>query len=120
MSRLGHIESLLGVLPPDTRRVFREMYRLVLRELRIGPVSHQAKAENFNAYLVLSTTTSSSNTEFSIEHGMGVTPHLAIPVFALDSTGGTFGGLTVSRAADASRIYLRATSTSTPFALFVE
>lgn len=86
---------------------------------QFGPAVHQDKATNFQAYFLQSTTASSTG-EFSIVHGLGRAPYLAIPVLPLDSSGAVLPPLEVSRAADDQRVYLRSTMTNTPFFLLVE
>src|SRR3990167_10707918 len=89
--------------------------RYVLPNGKFGPPDHQTKSESFQAYYVRSTTASTSNDEFSILHGMGRIPYAGVPVLDLGSTGERLLGLTVTRAADAQRVYFRSTSVSTPF-----
>ena len=120
MSITGYVESLLGGLPPDVKKVETEIYRYVLPNGRFGPVSHQAKTENFNAVYVASTTAAVANTEFSILHGLGRAPYVVIPVLPLDVIGGTIVRLQVTRAADAMRVYLRSPDTSAVIALYLE
>ena len=120
MSITGYVESLLGGLPPELKKAQTEIFRYVLPNGRFGPVSHQTKSENFSAVYVASTTAAVANTEFSIVHGLGRTPYLVIPVLPLDVVGGTVVRLQVSRAADASRVYLRSPDTSAVIALYLE
>ena len=117
----GYAEALLGGLSQDVKRVLTELVRYVLPNGRFGPAdAHQTKSESFQAYWMLSTTASTANEEFSIIHGMGRTPYLAVPVMDLVSSGGQSVPLTVSRPADSQRLYLRSASTSVPFVLLVE
>lgn len=111
---------MLGGVEANLKRVLTETFRYVLPNSRFGPVAHQAKSESFQAYMLLSTTTASSNTEFSIVHGMGRTPYLAVPLLDLTSSGQYTIPLAVSRPADGQRIYLTSPSTSTPFVLMAE
>lgn len=121
MASLGGVESLLGSLPADTKRVFNEVFRALVPFLRFGPVTHQAKAENFASYVIVSTSATDTG-EFSVAHGMGRAPYRAMPALDLNSSGMEFPILRVSRPADASRIYLKASagSTNKVFALQVE
>lgn len=120
MSVTGYVESLFGGLPADLKKVLTETFRYVLPNGRFGPMSHQAKAENFNAVYVSSTTSSTANTEFSIVHGLGRAPYLVVPVLPLDAVGGAVVRLQVTRAADAVRVYLRSPDTSAVIALYLE
>ena len=120
MATSGFTDALLGNLPADIKKALTEVMRYVLPNGRFGPVSHQAKTENFQAYYVQGVTSSVANTEFSIVHGMGRAPYVAIPVLPLDFIGVTFVGLTVTRVADSQRVYLRSASTGATVTLYVE
>ena len=112
MASLGQVESLFGGLEQALRRTMVEVFRAFLPNLRLGRIEHQTKSENFQAYYVVSTTAPSTS-EFSVEHGMGVTPYAAVPCLALDSSGGRLVDLEVSRVADSQRVYLKAAAGST-------
>lgn len=120
MSVPGYAESLFGGLATDIKRVFTEYSRYVLPNGRFGPVTHQGKSENFQAYYVLSTTASTANDEFSVVHGLGRTPYLAIQVLPLDQIGAKQVRLEVTRAADGQRAYFRSPEVSAPLALLLE
>ncbi len=113
------VESLLGGLEPDIKRVLTEVFRYLVPNGRFGPVGHQVKAEQFQGYYITSTTATSKG-EFSVVHGLGRTPYIAIPVLAIDQVGAQVVPLQVSRAADGSRIYLKSTSTSAVINLYLE
>lgn len=117
----GYTEALLGGLPSDVKRVLTELMRYVLPNGRFGPIDHQTKSESFQAYYVNSTS-GGSTSEFSIVHGMGRTPYLALPVMPLDVVGARTIPLTVTRAADGQRVYVKTEAgfTSAPFTLFLE
>lgn len=83
-----------------------------MQNIRIGVPEHQTRAVNLQAYWLQSTTAASTG-EFSILHGLGEAPKYAIPILELDRVGSKVGGLTVSRAADNSRVYLKADAGST-------
>lgn len=119
MSTPGYVESLLGGL--EAKRALTEVFRYVLPNGRFGPVDHQTKSESFQAYYVNSTTDTSTG-EFSIVHGLGRTPYLAIPVLNLGSSATKLPVLTVSRPADGQRVYLKADagSTNALFSLLLE
>ena len=116
----GLVESLLGGVAPDLKRALVEVFRYVLPTGRFGPVEHQTKLESFQAYYANSTTSSTANDEFSIVHGLGRTPYLAQQVLSLESSGGQFVRLTVSRPADSQRVYLRSPEVSAPIAVILE
>lgn len=120
MADIGSIESELNGVPEDSgRNVFVRVFRALVPFLQFGPVEHQRKATNFGAYFYNSTTAASTG-EFSIAHGLGRTPYVVFQVLALDQVNAKMPALQVSRAADASRIYLKSTELSTPFSLLVE
>lgn len=120
MAASGGAETLLNGLKDDVKRVLVEYTRFFLPNLRIGPLE-TAKAENFSAFKITSTSGTSTG-EFSVEHGMGRTPYLAIPVVDLSAVGSRFLQLSVTRAADDRRIYLKpeAGSTNAMFSIYVE
>lgn len=120
MSETGYAESLLGGLDQDLKRVLTELVRYIIPKNRFGPVDHQEKSINFEAYYLNSTTPASSNTEFSILHGLARVPSVIVPVLALDQVNAQVIPLQVSRAADASRVYLKSPSTSAAFSVLVE
>lgn len=97
------------------------VFTYLVPNLRLGPVSHQTKSENLQAYYVNATSATSTG-EFTIQHGMGRTPYVYVQVGALDRVNSRTIPLTVTRAADASRIYLKteAGSTNAPFSLLLE
>jgi hypothetical protein len=97
-----------------------EVLTALVPNLRFGPVTHQRKSENFLSYYVSSTTSSTANDEFSIQHGLGRTPYLAVPVLPLDSSNAKTVRLEVTRPADAYRVYLRSPETSAKVTLLIE
>lgn len=117
----GFVESLLGGVEANLKRVLTEAFRYALPNGRFGPVENQTKSESFGAYYQVSLTATDTG-EFSIAHGMGRTPYLAVPVLPLDSSGGMLPVLRVTRPADGQRVYLKADagSTNTAFVLLVE
>ena len=121
MASLGGIEALLGSLEASTKKVLTEVVRALVPNLRIGPLD-VAKAENFAAYKITSTTAASTG-EFSVEHGIGRTPYLAQQIVDLSVIGAGLGvPLTVTRAADERRLYFKteAGSTNRVFSLYLE
>ena len=99
-----------------------ELLRAMVPFLRFGPVEHKQKAENMAGYTIVSTTASDTN-EFSIAHGLGRAPYRLMPSLDLNSSGMEMVQLRVSRPADASRIYLKATSSNSlnkVFSFYIE
>jgi hypothetical protein len=120
MATPGYIESLVGNLEAPLRAALVRVFDYVLRNLRFGPVTNQARTENFQAYYFTTTTPATANQEFSVSHGLGRVPYVLIPVLSLDSINQAIVPLQVSRAADASRLYLKSSSTSAAIAIMVE
>lgn len=122
MAALGGLESLIGSLPTDTKRVMTELLRAMVPFLRFGPVEHQQKMENFAGYTLVSTTASDTATEFTVTHGLGRAPYRFMPSLNLNSSGMELVRLRVTRPADASRMYFRAQagSTNKVFSCYVE
>lgn len=119
MADIGYIEAELGSLPPDHKKGLVSAFRYVLRNLSFGAVEHQTAATNFQAYYLTSTTPAVAQTEFSIAHGLASTPNVVIPVLGLDAVNSQIVPLSVSRAADDKRIYLKSSSTSAAIAVLV-
>ncbi len=116
MANPAYIESLAGALDPPVKLAFKRCFEYVLANLRFGPVVHQSRAVNHQAYYLSSTTPAVADTEFSIAHGLGRTPYVLLPVLGLDAVNSQIVPLTVSRAADDTRIYLKSSSTSAALA----
>jgi len=120
MADSSYVKSLFGTVAADIRLAADRAFTYVLANLRFGAVEHQTRATNFQAYWLTGTTSSNANAEFSIAHGLGRTPVVAFPVLPLNSENAQTVPLTVSRAADAQRVYLKSSSTSAAIALLVE
>ena len=121
MADIGYVRTqLAGLSDAKTRQILTTVFEHVLNNLKLGPVVHQNRAINLQSYFENSTTQSTAAQEFSIAHGLAGAPHLAIPVLNLTSSGSQFVPLTVSRAADSKRVYLKSTSTSAMMTLLVE
>lgn len=120
MADLGYVKAILRQVPDaTTRRALEECFTHVLGNLRFGVPEHQTRAVNLQTYFQASTTAASTG-EFSVPHGLGSAPHLAIPVLDLSQPGCKLVPLEVSRAADGARVYLKSTSTAAPLWLLVE
>jgi hypothetical protein len=120
LADLGYVNSLLRQVPDKaTRRALEECFKHVLGNIRFGVPEHQTRATNLQMYFQASTTAASTG-EFSVPHGLGTAPHLAIQALDLSQPGAQMVPLEVSRAADGARLYLKSTSTAAPFWLLVE
>jgi hypothetical protein len=120
VAALGGLEALLGGLEANTKKTMTEVLRALVPYLRFGPVD-TPKAENFAAYKVTSVTGTSTG-EFSVEHGIGRTPYLLVPMLDVTAVGAAMVPLEVTRSADDRRIYLKtqAGSTNLPFSVYLE
>lgn len=119
MADIGGVKSFLGSLPAETKLALEQTFTYVLNNLSLGAVEHQTRATNLQAYYLTDTTPAVANTEFSIAHGLGYTPNVLLPVAGLTSVGAQIVPLTVSRAADQHRVYLKSSSTSAAIAVLV-
>jgi len=117
MSSLGYLDTLLQTLDASVRQPIKDALRYVMRENALGGA---AKAENFAWYKLTGTTHATANTEFAIVHGMDHAPSKLIPVLPLDSTSSQLVPLAVTRVSDATRIYLKSSSTGVSFLCYVE
>ena len=86
----------------------------------LGPVAHQPKLTNFKGYYAQSTTSSTADDEFSVQHGIGRTPYLALQVLDLSDTTSKIVRLQVSRAADNQRVYFKSLDTAAAITLWLE
>lgn len=120
MATPEYVIAQLGGIPADLKRVFGDVFRYVLGNLRFGRPSNQTRAENVQAYFLTGTTPSVADTEFSIAHGLGTAPYLLLPVLDLQAVNARLVPLTVTRAADASRVYLSSSETDAPVTVLVE
>lgn len=120
MATSGYIDSITGGLPDAVRLAFRRVGDFLLNNLRFGHADTGVRATNFQLYVLSGTTASVANTEFSLAHGLGSTPYLLLPCLNLSQVNEQLIPLQVSRAADATRIYLKSSSTSAAFRVWVE
>lgn len=122
MADLGFISSELQALPPDLRVILLRVFTSILTDIRLGhPKGEQPDPmKNLGGGFFAGTTAAIANTEFSIAHGFGRVPYLALPVLPLDQVGSKLVPLTVTRAADDKRVYFSSSVTSAPITLAVE
>jgi hypothetical protein len=117
MAAPGYVTSLLNRLDAELRTTLDTAFQYVMREYSLGA---NTKAENFAWYRVEGTTHATANTEFSILHGMGLAPSKLIPIVSTDTPGSALVPLTVTRASDNKRIYLKSSSTGATFSAYLE
>lgn len=119
MANPAYIKTLFGGVEPILRRGLDQAWEYILGNLRFGQPEDQERAENFQAYFYSTTTPAVANTEFTIAHGLGRAPYLLIPVLSLD-VGAQLVRLSVSRAPDAARVYLKSPETNAPVTILLE
>lgn len=122
MADLGFVESELKSLPVDLRPALLRIFRAVLRDIRFGHPTGDTSDPmvNMAGGFFHGTTPATPGEQFTITHGFGRVPYLAVPVLRLDSVGSSIVSVTVARAADDKRIYLTSTEASVPFSLAIE
>ena len=116
MANPSYVYSLL----PGPLKSLDAVFRYVLGALRFGSGAASTKAENFALYAIEGTTPATPDTEFSIRHGRGKAPTILIPYLPLDTVGAQVVPLTVTRAADAERIYLSSSVASATMRVYIE
>lgn len=117
MANKGFVNALLNSLAADVRKVLNPAFEHVMDTWKLGSGD---KAINAAWYRFTATTHATANTEFSVEHGLNQVPTLLIPVLPVDAVGNALVPLTVSRVADARRVYLTSSSTGAPVCFYLE
>lgn len=122
MADLGFIETEIKSLPVEMRPTFLRIFRAFLKDIRYGhPTGDQPDPTlNMGGGFFHGTTPATPGDEFTIAHGFGRVPYLAVPILRLDSIGSSVVSLTVSRDADDKRVYFTSTEASTPISVFIE
>lgn len=121
MADIGYVRGQLNAIKDEQTRIrLINVFEHLMGNWRFGAPAHQTRTENAQIYWENSTTHGTANTEFSFQHGLTTTPKYALMALELDRVGSGNGLLTVTRAADANRIYLRSASTSVPILLMIE
>ena len=120
MADRGYVRANLGAFEGAQKVGLQTIFDYLLKNWRVGLPGHQKAAENLAWVQVDGVTSSVANTEVAIVHGLGAAPRVAFPCVDLGTVGAQMVPLTVTRASDASRIYVSSSSTSAAFTLFVE
>jgi hypothetical protein len=123
MAAIGQIESFFGGLPAELKKQLVAFARYTFKSLRFGAPPEDtgaAASENFAGSLVRFTTSAVANAENAVAHRRDQTPRSLLPLLALDTVGATVPVLTVTRAADATYVYVSSPSTSTECLTYVE
>lgn len=120
MADFGNISTMLNSLDDSIKRVFVQVFQYLLKDIRFGRAVHGDPSQNFGGGFFSATTSAIADTEFSIVHTFGRKPYLVTQVLPLDQVGAKMVRLTVSRAADASRVYFKSPDVSAPIFLYIE
>lgn len=120
MAVKGYVGQLLNSLPSDIRKVLLAVFDYTSDNWRFGLRDNETRAENAQGYRFDGTTNSTAGDEFTIAHNLGSAPYLILPILPLDSSGGTLVPITVSRPADATRMYLKSSLASKAVSFYVE
>lgn len=118
MADIGYIKSELAAFKSDEKNALQNILTYVLNNLSWARLDG-GRATNAQLYYKSVTTSTAANVEFSVPHGLGSTPSYLIPVLPLDEVGAQVVPLTVSRAADDKRVYLKSSSTSAAITILV-
>jgi hypothetical protein len=113
----GYVDSLINGLPTEMRNPVGSAIKYLMDNWRVGTGTRAANAQ---WYRVTATTASVANTEFAVKHGLSSPPAQLFPVLDLAQINSQLVPLTVSRAPDATYLYLKSSSTSAPFSMLVE
>ena len=117
MASAGYVKSLINGIESSLLARLEKAFDHILATYRLGT---DRKAANFSWFRIESTTATTANEEFSVEHGLETTPTHLIPVLDLGVVGAQLVPLTNSRAPDARRVYLKSSSTGAVFTAYVE
>lgn len=120
MASAPYVNALLRSLPQDTRLPLGQVFEYVLANLRLGRCAVGHRAENLQMYAIRGVTHATPNTEFSIAHGLGTAPYLALPFLPLDTVNASIVPLTVTKPADGTRVYLSSPIAGANITILVE
>jgi hypothetical protein len=122
MADFAAVAAELNSLPANLRPTFVRIFQAILGDLRIGhpTFADRDPLKNLAGAFLHTTTHATPDTEFTITHGFGRVPYLALPCLPLDTVGANIVELTVTKAADDKRIYLSSPTASAGITLIVE
>ncbi len=120
MADMGYVRTVCAGLDTAIKKVLINLLEYILGNLKFGRADDAAKSTNFGGKFFQGVTPAVANTEFSIEHALGVKPSLIVPVLPTDIVGAKLIRLETTRAADTNRVYLRSPDTSSVFYVYVE
>lgn len=125
MATSSYVKALLGGVPADLKAALLRAFEYVFeKSLEFGPIDSidaQTATTNFRGRYLRVTTSGTANQEAAIAHGLHRIPNVAWQVVSPRIVNSRFvGDLTISRAADESRIYLTSASTGAVVHLYIE
>lgn len=120
MADFGNVSTSLNGLDEAPKRILTRVFEYILKDIRFGRVVDGDPSKNFGGGFFKATTPAVANTEFTVPHTFGRKPYLCMPVLPLDTVGAKIVRLTVTRAADANRIYLSSPDVSAAIFLYLE
>lgn len=125
MATSSYVKALLGGVPADLKASLLRVFEYVFeKNLEFGPIdadTAQTATTNFRGRYVKVTTSATANQQVAVAHGLNRKPNVMWQVVSPTIVNSRFiGDLTVSRAADDSRIYLTSASTSAVVHLYLE
>lgn len=112
--------ALNGIQDLTTQRVLKAVFKSILSDIRFGRATVGRAAMNMSGGYFSGTTPAVANQEFAIAHNFGSPPYLLLPVLPLDQVGASMVRLTLSRAADASNVYLKSPETGQTVFFYLE
>lgn len=114
------VESYLGGIDAALKRALKTIFDYVLSNLRFGPAVTNTRSENFTGRYYFGTTHATPNTEFTVKHELHTKPYLLIPVLDLTTVNSVVPKLTVSKAPDTERVYLKSDVASATICFYLE
>ncbi len=125
MASYPYVESrLTGIQDPPSgpliQNILKSVFQHLMLDIRFGNATPRAKATNMSGGFFSGKTPGTANQEFVVAHNFGRIPYLYIPVLPLDQVGASIVRTTVSRAADASNIYLKSPDVSQTIFFYLE
>jgi hypothetical protein len=121
MANIGYLISLLNPLPADVKRTMTAYTNEGFKRLAFGGSgSSLVAATNFDGHLVPVTTNAVANAEVAVAHGLARVPRLIIPALDPSAENATIPVFTISRAADATYLYIESATQNASFHLYCE
>ena len=120
MANTSFVNSKLAPFAGAQKSALTSIFDYILKDIRFGRCDPGGGITNIAVYGFEGRTHATPDTEFSIEHGMKVTPRLLIPALSLGTVNQELVPLKVTREADAERIYLSSSVADAPIRVLVE